>query len=126
MHHIEIYVSNLETSKKFYSWLLKSLGFKLFQEWEQGFSYKKDNFYIVFVKTKEKYLNNEYNRCNVGLNHVAFCCKSKNDIDKIRKELIRRNSVLLYDDKYPHAGGLEHYALYFEDPDRIKIEICLE
>ena len=32
----------------------------------------------------------------------------------------------IYDDKYPYAGGAEHYAVYFEDPDRIKVEICLE
>ena len=126
MHHIEIYVSDLDKSKEFYSWILGILGFELFQEWEAGFSYKKDGFYIVFVQTKEKYLNRGYNRCNIGLNHLAFRCQSKNEIDQIRKSLIRRNIVLLYEDKYPNAGGNEHYAVYFEDPDRIKIEICLD
>ena len=98
----------------------------MFQEWKDGFSYKKDEFYIVFVQTKEKYLNNGYNRCNIGLNHLAFRCQTKDKIDQIRKNLIQRNIVLLYDDQYPYAGGAEHYAVYFEDPDRIKIEICLE
>ena len=98
----------------------------MFQEWKDGFSYKKDEFYIVFVQTKEKFLNNEYNRCNIGLNHLAFGCQIKDKIDQIRKNLIQRNIVLLYDDKYPYAGGTEHYAVYFEEPDRIKIEICLE
>ena len=58
MHHIEIYVSNLEKTKEFYSWILSILGFELFQDWKDGFSYKKGEFYIVFVQTKEKYLNN--------------------------------------------------------------------
>lgn len=57
MHHIEIYVSNLDKTKEFYSWIFSILGFELFQEWKDGFSYKKDEFYIVFVQTKEKYLN---------------------------------------------------------------------
>ncbi|UTC75091.1 VOC family protein [Treponema sp. OMZ 792] len=126
MHHIEIYVSNLDKSKEFYSWILSILGFKLFQEWEDGFSYKKDGFYIVFVQAKEKYLIRGYNRCSIGLNHLAFRCHSKDEIDQIRKLLIQRNIVLLYDNKYPNAGGNEHYAVYFEDPDRIKIEICLD
>ena len=126
MHHIEIYVSNLDKSKEFYSWLLSILGFKLFQEWEQGFSYKKNGFYIVFVQAKEKYLSRGYNRSNIGLNHLAFRCDSKDEIDQIRNLLIQRNIVLLYDNKYPNAGGDEHYAVYFEDPDRIKIEICLD
>ena len=126
MHHIEIYVSNLDKTKEFYSWIFSILGFELFQEWKDGFSYKKDEFYIVFVQTKEKYLNNGYNRCNIGLNHLAFRCQTKDKIDQIRKNLIQRNIVLLYDDKYPYAGGAEHYAVYFEDPDRIKVEICLD
>lgn len=97
MHHIDIYVSNLDKTKEFYSWILSILGFELFQEWENGFSYKKDEFSIVFVQTKEKYLNNGYNRCNIGLNHLAFRCQTKDKIDQIRKNLIQRNIVLLYD-----------------------------
>jgi len=34
-----------------------------------------------------------------------------------------KNIPLLYSDKYPHAGGQDCYSVYFEDPDRIKIEI---
>lgn len=124
MHHIEIYVSDLNKSRLFYSWLLSNLGFELFQEWDLGFSYQKDGFYIVFVQAKEKYIKNGYNRCNIGLNHLAFRCSSKEEVDQIREQLIERKVDLLYDDKYPFAGGKEHYAVYFEDPDRIKIEIC--
>ncbi|MBF0714674.1 VOC family protein [Gemelliphila palaticanis] len=123
MHHIEIYVSNLIKTKEFYSWLLVRLGFELFQNWEQGFSYKKDGFYLVFVQTKDKYIDNGYNRCNIGLNHLAFSCSSKKEIDTIREHLLQNGTKILYDEKYPYAGGSEHYAVYFEDPDRIKIEI---
>lgn len=126
MHHIEIYVSNLIKTKEFYSWLLVRLGFELFQNWEQGFSYKKDGFYLVFVQTKDKYIDNGYNRCNIGLNHLAFSCSSKKEIDTIREHLVQKGTKILYDEKYPYAVGSEHYALYFEDPDRIKIEIVFK
>lgn len=125
MHHIELYVSNIKKTKEFYSWLLERLGYELFQCWEQGFSYKKDEFYIVFVQVKEKYINNGYNRCNIGLNHMAFFCKEKSEIENIRELLILKGVKLLYDEKYPYAGGNKHYAIYFEDPDRIKLEIVL-
>jgi hypothetical protein len=29
----------------------------------------------------------------------------------------------LYDDRYPYAGGPGYYAVYCEDPDRIKVEV---
>jgi hypothetical protein len=25
--------------------------------------------------------------------------------------------------EHPYAGGTDHYAVYFEDPDRIKVEV---
>ncbi|RXK17510.1 VOC family protein [Macrococcus sp. DPC7161] len=123
MHHIEIYVKNLEVTRAFYSKLLEVLNYELYQNWELGFSYKKNGFYIVFVQVRDKYIDNGYNRCNIGLNHLAFKCSSKRKIDEIRDILMEENVNLLYDEKYPYAGGESHYALYFEDPDRIKLEI---
>ncbi|MBS4761742.1 VOC family protein [Carnobacteriaceae bacterium zg-ZUI252] len=123
MHHIEIYVRDLVKSKPFYYWLLETLDFKLFQEWDEGFSYRKNDFYLVFVQVREKYKTSEYNRCHVGLNHLAFHCDSCEKITMIREHMINHGVSLLYDDKYPHASGKQSYALFFEDPDRIKIEI---
>lgn len=106
--------------------MLSILGFTLFQDWPQGFSYAKDGFYLVFVQTREKYLSNGYNRCHIGLNHLAFSCEDKDKIDRIREQLIVKGITLLYDEKYPYAGGMDHYAVYFEDPDRIKLEIAYQ
>lgn len=50
MHHIEIYVRDLVKSKQFYSWLLKMLDFKLFQEWSKGVSYQKNDFILFLCK----------------------------------------------------------------------------
>lgn len=41
LHHIELYVSNLNQSRTFYDFLLPRLDYELYQDWEQGFSYKK-------------------------------------------------------------------------------------
>jgi catechol 2,3-dioxygenase-like lactoylglutathione lyase family enzyme len=30
---------------------------------------------------------------------------------------------ILYTEKHPFAGGDNYYAVYFEDPDRIKVEL---
>lgn len=43
LHHVEIYVSNLETSRTFYDFLLTKLGYSLYQEWDKGLSYKKQS-----------------------------------------------------------------------------------
>lgn len=123
LSHIEIYVRDIEKTRKFYDVLLPRLGYAVYQEWSEGFSYKDKASYIVFVQTRDKYMKNGYNRCNIGLNHIAYKCRSKREINDLREFLKKEGVPLLYDDKYPFAGGPEHYALYFEDPDRIKVEI---
>lgn len=123
LNHVELYVSDLHKTRVFYDFLLPKLGYHIFQEWEQGFSYRKDNFYLVFVKVSGSFLEIGYHRCRVGLNHLAFSINSSEQLDSLREELILKDVRLLYDKSYPFAGGKDHYALYFEDPDRIKLEI---
>ena len=125
MDHIEIYVSDLENSFKFYSWLLPKFGFKVFQEWDEGFSYRKNDFYIVFIQTKGQYLPSTYHRCHVGLNHLAFHCDKIETIDHIHQYCLDNHLTLLYEEYYPYAAGKKFYAVFFEDPDRIKIEVML-
>lgn len=54
MDHIELYVSNLQKTKLFYSKFLVQLGFELFQEWEEGFSYKKGQFLYRICSSQRK------------------------------------------------------------------------
>jgi catechol 2,3-dioxygenase-like lactoylglutathione lyase family enzyme len=118
LHHIEIYVSDLERSTKFWGWFLQEMGYVPYQEWEKGRSWKLADTYLVFVQAEEKYLDIPYHRCRVGLNHLAFYASSREDVDRMTAKLQERNIPILYQDKHPFAGGAHHYAVYFEDPDR--------
>jgi len=123
IHHIEIYVSDLKTSVAFWSWFLESLGYTSFQKWNGGQSWKMDETYIVFVQTEERFLDVQYHRSRVGLNHLAFHARSRQQVDEITNELEEKGMTILYQEQYPFAGGDTHYAVYFEDPDRIKVEL---
>lgn len=126
INHVEVNVSNLSHSRKFWGLFLTKLGYELYQDWGSGFSYIKEGTYIVFVQTRKPYLNLKYHRSGTGLNHIAFLVKSKREVDSFR-ELIRNYGLVeLYSEKYPHAGGDDNYALFFEDPDRIKVEVTCE
>lgn len=120
--HIEINVRNLDEAKSFYTYLLAKFNYELYQEWELGFSLKLDNTYLVFVQVEADFANNSYHRKNIGLNHLAFISDSKALIDELRQDLISKNIKLLYDQDYPHAGGATH-SLFFEGPDRLKLEV---
>lgn len=124
LHHIEIYVSQLRRSREFWDFLLTQWGYTIYQEWADGISWKLDDTYLVLVQVQEKHLLPSYHRSKVGLNHLAFHAGSRQEVDQLTKQLSRMNVPILYPDKHPYAGGPDHYAVYFEDPDRMKIEVA--
>ncbi|SDK34886.1 VOC family protein [Sediminibacillus albus] len=123
LHHVEVYVSNLEASRKFWGWFLEELGYTPYHEWENGSSWKYEAAYLVFVQAEERFMDVAYHRCRVGLNHLAFHAESREQVDQITRKLKESKIPVLYADKHPFAGGEDHYAVYFEDPDRIKVEL---
>jgi catechol 2,3-dioxygenase-like lactoylglutathione lyase family enzyme len=123
LHHIEINVSDLPRSRQFWDWLLTDLGYTQYQEWVQGISWKLGPTYIVFVQTEPRYQTPPYHRRRTGLNHLAFHARSRDHVDQITIEIKHRGVAVLYFEKHPHGGGPDHYAVFFEDPDRIKVEL---
>ncbi|MER2128617.1 VOC family protein [Solibacillus sp.] len=123
IHHIEINVSNLKKTVEFWTWFLEELGYNQFQKWDGGQSWRLAETYIVFVQTKQQNLDIPYHRGRVGLNHIAFHANSQQQVDHFTAQLEHKGLTILYKDRHPYAGGNNHYAVFFEDPDRIKVEL---
>lgn len=123
IHHVEIYVSDLVISHRFYDWLLPQIGFSLDQEWPQGFTYLYGTHYLTFVQTEARFLSDGYHRCRTGLNHLAFHAPSFEILDLIKAQAPEKQVTELYSERYPFASGTSTRCLFLEDPDRIKIEL---
>ncbi|KNE18974.1 VOC family protein [Virgibacillus pantothenticus] len=123
LHHVEINVSDLAQSIQFWRWLLEELGYSVYQKWDTGQSWKIADTYLVFVQADKKFIADGFHRRRVGLNHLAFYGESKKQIDEITEKIVAKGIPILYEDKHPYAGGPSHYAVFFEDPDRIKVEV---
>lgn len=126
LHHVEIYVKDLQTTIDFWDWLLKNLDYEVYQRWEEGISYIFEDTYLVFVQCQEKYLDVSYHRCRPGLNHLAFHGGSRAFVDEMTVKLKEKGIKILYEDQHPYAGGPDYYAVFFEDPDRMKVEITAD
>lgn len=123
LHHIEINVANLQETVQFWEGLLLQIGYREFQKWDRGRSWKLANTYIVFVQVEEKYAKMPYHRKHIGLNHIAFHAQSREQVDEMARKLKSQGVKMLYEERYPYAGGNGHYAVFFEDPNRIKVEV---
>lgn len=127
LHHVEIYVSNLAASKTFWRNLLRRVGYRQTGSWGQGFTLSNGaDPYLTFVQVVPKHAARRYHRCGVGLNHLAFKVPSREAVDALREYCRKKKIPMLYDERYPFAtGGTDYYALFLEDPDRIKVEFVV-
>ena len=124
LHHVEIYVSDLDSSRAFWSGILGRIGHAEGDSWDDGFTLEGGGGpYLTFVQREDRYASLEYHRRAAGLNHLAFEVRGRAAVDALREYCADNGTHELYAEKYPFAnGGTDYYALFVEDPDRIKVE----
>src|SRR5438552_2202636 len=120
LEHLDISVSDLERSGAFWAAFLKDLGYREFAKSATGSSWTNDESTVFLLQAESEYLNPPYHRKRVGLNHLAFGVSDRKQVDAMATRLRERNIPLLYGG--PRTGRTT-YAVFFEDPDRIKIEV---
>lgn len=124
LHHLELYVSDLECSAKFWTPFMEKLGYEV-EHWSGGINYlaNVNEPYVCLLQASEAHLTAGYHRKRVGLNHLAFRASSRQHVDELRAWVKDAGYTLLYDDRYPYATAPGYYALFCEDPDRMKLEV---
>jgi catechol 2,3-dioxygenase-like lactoylglutathione lyase family enzyme len=124
LSHIGINLSNEEKCFSFWQNLLEYLEFKLSLDGNH-FDASDGHAFLCFSTTKPGYQEQTFHRKHTGLNHIAFRVAARAEVDKFVKEYLEpRDIPALYGGakEYDYVPG--YYAVYFEDPDRIKIEVA--
>lgn len=126
VYHIQINCSDIKISSVFYKKFLGYLEYKIIHDGDSilGMTNRLTDFWLV--ETDKKYQDNKFHRKNTGLNHIAFMVSSQEDVEKFVKEYIKAEKIeTLYKTPrlFPEYTP-DYYAVFFEDPDRIKLEIC--
>ena len=118
-------MSSIERSLQFYTELLGPLGFHTVSEveGERG----ETIWYIggpgTAIGLREAQSDSErYDRYRVGLHHVAFEADSRRQVDE-RAEWVRAQGHDLESEPQEYAYLPGYYAVFFYDPDGLKLEI---
>jgi len=122
LHHVEVWVPDLQRAVAQWGWLLESLGYSMFQDWPAGRSWRLGQTYLV-VEQSPALSANQYDRLRPGLNHLAFHVETAAEVERLTKEAVNHGWALMFADKHPHAGGPEHYAAYLENTDGFEVEL---
>lgn len=126
LEHISLNVSDTKVSFPFYRDLFEYLGYTAIEDKEDSLAVRKDGSPDFWLSpTDSKHLPNSFHRKNTGLNHLAFHVSSKEEVDSFYEEYLKPRGIKpLYDSPKAFLEYTEdYYAVYFEDPDRIKLEV---
>lgn len=123
--HVVLNVSKLSKSLAFYTAVLEPLGISVADQEKEAFARltNGEDLVIVLSQTSATYNEYSYHRKATGLNHIALSVGKMDDIDKMEYHLNQLGINLLGEGKCSMDYRKGYYSLFFEDPDRIMIEI---
>ena len=125
VHHVDIVVSSIERSLPFYRDLLAPLGFHRIAEVEgergETIWYLGGPGTAIGLRQAQSE-SPAYDRYSVGLHHLALEAYSRAVVDE-RAEWLRAQGAEIESgpEEYDYMPG--YYAVFFYDPDGIKLEI---
>jgi catechol 2,3-dioxygenase-like lactoylglutathione lyase family enzyme len=122
IHHVELWVPNLDKAITSWGWLLTALGYRMFQDWPGGRSWQAGHSYIVVEQSPARTAS-RHDRCRPGLNHLAFHIETRDLVDELTREAQLHGWKLMFADQHPFAGGPQHYAAYLENSDGYEVEL---
>jgi catechol 2,3-dioxygenase-like lactoylglutathione lyase family enzyme len=122
IHHVELWVPNLDKAITSWGWLLTALGYRMFQDWPGGRSWQAGHSYIVVEQSPARTAS-RHDRCRPGLNHLAFHIETRDLVDQLTREAQLHGWKLMFADQHPFAGGPQHYAAYLENSDGYEVEL---
>lgn len=125
LHHVEIWVADLEQATTTLGWIFESLGYVRAEEWSGGASWQGAGEYLV-LESSPDVLGTVHERRRPGLNHLAFCAGTPENVEALTRASVGRGFTLMFAELHPHAGGPDHYAAYLQNADGFEIELVAE
>lgn len=125
LQHFSLNVADFPKMAAFYKDFLGYFEFKVRNESESHIGFSNGTTGIWIGPTEAQYLKNKFHRKNTGLNHLAFGVSGKEEVDRFATEFLKpRNIPTLYSSpKFCPEYTPTYYAVYFEDPERLKLEV---
>jgi catechol 2,3-dioxygenase-like lactoylglutathione lyase family enzyme len=126
MQHVDLVVSSIERSLPFYRELLAPLGFHRIGEVEgergETIWYLSGAASALGLREAQTPSEDPYDRYRVGLHHLAFEARSRGAVNE-RAGWLRDQGAEIESGPEEFAYLPGYYAVFFYDPDGMKLEI---
>lgn len=121
--HMIVSVNSYEQVCRFYDWLMPKVGYTAGAHdygTMRGWSAESGSFWIK--KADARFASDTFSKDRVGLCEIAFRGESRAQIDALAKEIEAHGGRILDPPReYDYTPG--YYAVFFSDPDNLKLEV---
>lgn len=126
IHHIDLTVRDAHASRAFYEAVLGFMGYRLSDTYPIGYDFDRTegaSFCSIGIRNASgPNATREHDRYTNGLHHLAWTADSRDDVDALHALLLRIGATVLdAPAAYPKYGPT-YYAVFFADPDGLKLE----
>jgi catechol 2,3-dioxygenase-like lactoylglutathione lyase family enzyme len=120
MHHVDITVRDLRRSTDFYDRVLPLMGFTRIEDAPEGPIWAGAQVEVGLQAARSG--GERHDRYSPGLHHLAFTAPTRESVDDLHRRLLASECTILDPPaEYPeYCRG--YYAVFFADPDGIKLE----
>ena len=120
--HTQLTVNDMARSRRFYRKLLHdTFGMTVQYDDEQVFYCIGGRTGVVITPADEQYRGERFAQRRVGLHHLCFRLRRREDIDELHRVLVAMQATIVHPPEEGHwAPG--YYSILFEDPDGIRLE----
>ena len=125
VHHLDLWVSDPGIAAGEWAWLLGELGWEVAPAEGESASWAHPDGTYVFLERSPDLVDEPHDRLRPGVNHLAFTVEGRSLLDRMRAESSAHGWHELFADRYPHAGGEQHTALFLESSEGFEAEIVL-
>lgn len=120
--HVQLTVSNFEACARFYAPLMELFEMALVFDDNDVKYWVGGRTAIAITRCGERHRNERFVQDRVGLHHLCFRARSREDVDRVFELLQRLAAPIVYPPREgPWAPG--YYSVAFEDPDGIRLEV---
>jgi len=125
INHIELRVSNLDNSESFYEPVCEFLGYVKLHRMKASILYRKKDGIgdLILVRTRKAGKGKPYDREAPGFSHVAWNATSREQVDNLF-EILKKSEAKILDPPCEMSYSPGYYAIWFEDPDGMKLELA--
>lgn len=122
IHHLQLWVPDLERAQESWGWLLGELGYDLARSWEHGHVWRDGATGIVIEASPDMVPGMLHSRLRPGMNHLAFHVASVEAIATLLAAAPEHGWRRLGEDpRHPLPRAVA--VAYLEDRDGFEVEL---